>query len=153
MANRNRVMHPAFDLYRVPTLYGPKGATEAWAEGAQLVEDTSQLDESGSDPAATTIVGIAAEPTTTADAAGVQVPYYPNFQGMVFEGTLNIAAGGYVLAAADFLTSYGTLIDADGIHFINQADTTAPSVHIVGFKDPIGTIAPRVFFIYLDNPF
>lgn len=132
-------------------LFGPKGAAEAWAEGAVLIEDAAQLDEAGADPAANTIIGVAAEPTTTAAAAGTLVPYYPNLPGQLWVGSLNVAAGGHVLAAADFLTAYGMEIDADGIHYINQADAAGPTVNVVGFVDPIGTANGRVIFVFNDG--
>lgn len=133
-------------------LYGPKGTSEAWATGALLIEDAARLDEAAADPAANTVVGVAADPTTTAAAAGAMVAYYPNLPGQVWIGTLNVAAGGHVLALADFLTAYGMEIDGDGIHYINQADTTGPSVNVVGFVDPIGTANGRVMFVFNDGP-
>lgn len=153
MANGNIPFYPynVGSSATVPVLFGPKGATEAWKEGAVLVEDTAQLDEALPDPAANTIIGVAAEPTTTAAAAGTNVPFYPNLPGQCFIGTLNVAAGGYVLAAADFLTAYGMAIDTDGIHYINQADTTGPTVNVLGFVDSLGTANGRVIFNFNDG--
>lgn len=151
MALGNVRFGPAFPATFMP-IYGPKGASEAWEQGAQLIEHDAQLDESGSDPAANTVVGIAAEDTTTAAAAGVLVPYYPNMPNVIWVGTINISTGGYVTDGSEFLTEYGTLIDADGIHYINQADTTGPSVRVIGYLDPIGTTNSRVYFQYVDTP-
>jgi hypothetical protein len=154
MAFGNIPFQPAFaSPTDVLPLYAPKGATEAWPEGAVLIEDAAQLDEAGSDPAANTIVGIAAERTTTAAAAGTMVPYFPNLPNRIWKGSLNVAAGGHVLAAADFLTQYGLAIDSGGIWYINQADTSGPTVQVLGSPHEIGTVNPEVYFIILDSPF
>ena len=152
MAIGNVAFHPAFGTTYEPVLTGPKGASEAWATGAQLIVTANLLLEAGSDHAALTIAGIAAQATTTAAASGTMIQYYPNFEGALFVGTMNVAAGGFVLLLDDFLKDFGTLVDADGIHYINHADTTAPSVRIMGFVDPVGTANAKVIFTYLTGP-
>lgn len=151
------VSHPS-----VPTLtFFPSdhaSADDTWKRGAVLIEcsDTAgYVDEGAADPTIGTIVGVAQHvwppAAGTSPVIETHVKVIPALPGIVFEGTLNTAAGTYTLALTDMLAAYGLGKDANGIWFIDQGDTTNTRVMVLSPISASGDAFPRVKFVFLPD--
>lgn len=158
MAVQRLALAPQQLVGTVGPFSGFEDASETWGTGSILIEGTATLAQAAADPT-TNIVGVSAEKSTgTTNAEAI---YYPALEGVIWEG--NLSTGGaspptaFALTQGDFLTRYALQIDTSqtdeqgttitGIWYIDQADTVAVSVTIIGFKDPIGTSDARVYFV------
>lgn len=135
-----------------PTETAPVGASQTITKGDILVAASGYVNVDNTDPTTATIVGVARRGATTGAAGSQVVEYTPAMPDVIFEGTLrNSATGDYALTAADRFKSYGVEETAGGVAFVDQADTTNTRVRIVGFKDPVGTVDARVYFVFLSS--
>ena len=124
-----------------PTRQGPEAAGQTFKQGAILIRSSNAIQISGADPTAD-ILGIA-----NADASGTtgaDVFYTPAIGGLLFEATINIGAGTYALDGTELLQDYGVAVDANGIWYIDHAETSAKVFHVMEIVDPVGTVGGRV---------
>lgn len=156
MASRKRILAsgPNDGMNAHPSIVQAEGASETFVKGALLVNgsagDEGYLVEAGADP--TLIVGVAEEAgENNATAGAASVRYTPALPHLTFEGTIDDNTGLYALLATDKFKKYGIAKDSDGIWYIDQSDTSNTCVVIVGFKDPVGTAAARVYFKFLNG--
>jgi len=69
---------------------------------------------------------------------------------LVFEGTIDTSAafGTGTIAVTDMGSSYDLLQDATSKnYYVNKNSTANAIARIVGFKDPVGTVQGRVYFV------
>lgn len=132
-------------------------ADDTWTRGAVLGESDNTagyVEELAADPAANTILGVAAHvwppAAGTSPVIETHVKVIPALPGLVFEGTLNTSAGTYTLALTDCLAEYGLAVDGDGIWYIDQAETTNTRVFVLSPISASGDAFPRVKFVF--NP-
>jgi len=129
---------------------GPEAATQTFIKGAILVNSGGYLAEGTAD-LTTGIVGVAAEPSHYDASAGTHnIRYWPALPGRVFEATLEDEVNNnHVLAVTDRFATYAMQIDATNKRwFIDENDGGNHCLIIVGFKDAVGTIKGRVFFVF-----
>ena len=147
MANFKRMTAAFTDgLSAMPSMTWPEGAVQSFLTGAVLVAASNAAAVATADPTLGTVLGIAEGPATGTTAADCR--FVPALPHITFEGTLDIPAGTYVLAAAA-LGLKCELQVTSGIFYLEQDQTTNTRVIVVGFKDPIGTVSPRVYFKFL----
>lgn len=137
-------------LHSTPSHVQAGGASQTFSKGAVLVNGSSgnlgTVVEAGADP--TTILGVAEEAgkNLAVGAEGNSTRYVPALAHQTFEASLDDGSGTYALVAGDKFKLYGIAKDGAGIWYIDQTDTTNTAVIITGFKDPVGTLAARVYF-------
>lgn len=132
-------------LNATPSIEGPEAAAETFLKGAILVPAAGYLSEAGADP--TAILGIALEPGNNDVAAGTsKIGYCPALPGMIFVGAIAAAAA---IAQADLFAEYGVVQDGGtGVWCVDKAEAVNTRVTIIGFKDPVGTVNGKVYFVF-----
>jgi hypothetical protein len=150
MAARVRILTnaPKEGLNATPASVQSQGASQTFTKGAVLINGSAgnlgTLVEGGADP--TALVGIAEEAGANNAAAGAaSIRFTPVLPHVSFEMTLDDGTGTYALVAGDKFKLYGIAKDGSGNWYIDQTDTSNTRVVIVGFKDPVGTQAARVY--------
>lgn len=153
-----------------------EAATQTFKQGALLVVASGLVQEAGTVGAGSdteTIVGVAAAAGQNNTLANKLTQVEPALPGVVFEGLLgNTADDLYALAAAfaDIGSACAFSKDAtNGGWFLNATTKTATvpaagaagiaqlfnvanaRARIVGYKDPIGTVNGRVYFVFLST--
>jgi hypothetical protein len=123
----------------------PEAASQSFKRGDFVLLSSGKVTICGSDPAA--VLGVAAQ-----DASGVTdtpVKVYIADKSTVFVGNLSSAI---VSTVALVGVRYGTLLES-GIFTVNTADTTGPTVTIIGLdgRDAVGDTNARVHFTFLDS--
>lgn len=137
----------------IPIQEETPGGSEAWADGAILTEDgTAGLIGEAAAANPTGIIGVATHkwPLSNTTVA-TKAKYVAALGSVEFEGTLTDAAETYTMALTDVWAAYGLNVDANGIWYVQQDETTAANVRVVVTKalDPAGTLYPRVNFRFL----
>lgn len=128
-----------------PTLHFKKASATTCTKGDQLVLSSGLAVVDNDDASAGTVIGIAAE-TITAAQARTDVAVYPAMPGFLFEGTL---VGTF--AQADIGTSYD-IDDSKGYPAVERT-TTAVAVRVLACKErnaAVGDTDVRVYFTYID---
>lgn len=137
-----------------PIMHGGETASSSWKAGAFLQDDAagllklcaSPIDASGETKRAFGFALADASGTTGKDA-----PYlWLGDAALVFEGTLSDPAGTHTLVIADLFSIYPITLDAtfsSGHWYLNGNTVDAEGGLIIGFKDPVGTVDARVYFI------
>jgi len=142
-----------------PQLAYLEGANQTFNPGTPLVASGGYL-VAGTSPSPSGLVGLSLAAGANLATAGASLPYpnlgqplcVPTRPDIIFEGTLDVAAGNHALAATDIYAKYGIAQDpTSGNWYINQADTTNTRVVVVGLvqDNPIGTVSARVYFKFL----
>lgn len=138
-----------------PILDGFEKATSTWKKGAFLIDDDSgYVTESTTDIDASAVAkrtfGFAinaATGTTGSATTGPNVTFIDVTDQVIFEGTLSDAtAGTHTLAIADMHKVYPIKKSTHWYLDANAVSDTGGG-RVVGFKDPIGTVDGRVYFI------
>lgn len=127
-----------------PTLHVAKASATTCTKGDLIVLASGLGVVNNDDPSAGTIVGIAAE-TITAAQAKLQVAVYPAMAGQLYEGTL---VGTF--AQADLGTSYD-IDDSKGYPAIERTTTAVCAVPIA-LKErsaAVGDVDVRVYFKFI----
>lgn len=135
----------------VPVLRGNEGASETYIEGSPLIPGAGgaedNIQEAATEPV-DNILGIANDPATgTTNTVREFVPALP---GVVFEGNIGTSVTAGAIAADDLYSIYPLQLSGTA-WFIDKTDNTNPCVRIVGFKDPVGTVNGRVYFVFLSD--
>lgn len=139
----------------IPVRHGVEKATQTYKKGAPLIDDdagrlteaTSPIDASA---VAKRCLGFALNDAT--GVTGADAPIALVGENEVFEGTLsNSTAGTHTLAQGDQWQTFPLTKDptfATGIWYLdrNAVSDTGGAI-VIGFKDPIGTVDARVYFI------
>jgi hypothetical protein len=147
----------AVGLSAIPSLTSPETNAATFKKGAPLIDTSGAgyLGIAGTDPRA--IVGVATEPGHNSTSAGDDnVRFIPALPHIIFEGTLAQASdlGNYISLATDRWAEYGITVDSDGIWYLDKDKVTGGNntvARIVGFKDAVGTVEARVYFIFLSE--
>jgi len=139
-----------FGLQSDLTMHGEEAAGSTYYKGALLqdndagliTESTSPVDGSTVADRAFGIAYAAATGTTSADVAFGYIGQYT-----VLEGTLsNATAGTHTLAATDKFQTY-PITKATHNWYLDAAAVSADGGIIIAFKDDVGTVNGRVYFI------
>lgn len=150
MARRPLTVGPQINSASISPFLGPESASETFLDGAVLISDSTdsnRLAEGGTNPI--DIMGIAARAASAVTAT--MIPYYPALPGVVFEGSVDNASdlGNGAALASDFGAQYGLTRDSGGTWYIDKAKTLDDArVRILGFRDPVGTVQGRVYFVF-----
>src|SRR5574342_198580 len=134
-----------------PIIHGEEKATQTYKAGAFVIDDDSGLITESTSPidasaVAKRTIGMARDAATGTTSADVSIFFAT--QTTVFEGTLSDAtAGTHTLAATDKFKVYPiTKGDANWYLDANAVSDTGGGL-VIGFKDPVGTVDGRVYFI------
>jgi hypothetical protein len=137
----------------IPLWAGPEGASVTAPKGAVLIATAGFLV-----PAATqAVAGIFGISTTTGHndgtAATHQMEYVPALPSMRFEATLVVdSTNTHILVATNLGIAYGLCIDVTNVRwFIDPSDTSHDAVNVIQFVDAIGTVKPRVEFVFMSS--
>ena len=138
-------------LSSVPVLRAQEAAAETFIEGSPLVIGAggaeNELTEAATD-VVNDIVGIANK--AASGTQGDDIEFIPALPGVMFEGNVGATVSTGSIVADDLMNVFPlTLTGTDW--FIDTSDNTTPAVRIVGFKDPVGTLNGRVYFIFLTD--
>lgn len=139
----------------IPKAEETPGGSEAWARGAILTEDgTAGLIGEAAAANPTGIIGVAVHKwplSVTTPTIASKAQFVPALGSVEFEGTFTDAAGTYTMVLTDVWAAYGLNVDASGIWYVQQDETTAANVRVVVTKalDATGTLYPRVRFRFL----
>lgn len=145
-------IRPAYrmGLASTPGDRSPESALQTFTKGAVLVASGGFLEEGGANP--TAIVGVADEPGQNGATDGAKTTHYtPALSDIVFEAILDSAGalGARAIAATDLWTEVGITKHADGSWYLDVDKVGATGrARIIRFKDPVGTLLGRVFFIF-----
>lgn len=138
-----------------PMLHGFEKASSTYLKGAFLIDDDSGYVTESTSPIDASAVGkrtfgfalAAATGTTGSATTGPNVAMLDVTAMTVFEGTLSDAtAGTHTLAIADMHKVYPITKSTNWYLDANAVSDTGGG-RVVGFKDAIGTVDGRVYFI------
>lgn len=134
----------------IPLWNAPEAASETSKKGAVMLFTSGYLTQAAASP----VVKIAGVSTTDGHndaAAGTHnMEYVPALPGLRFEGTLCVdSTNTHVLVATDLGVAYGILIDVTNNRWFIDPANTSDSVNIVKLLDAIGTVKPRVEFVFM----
>lgn len=151
MAVQTLTVAKMLGLTSVPVLKAQEAASETFVEGSPLLIGTggaeNELAEAATD-AVNDIVGIANH--AASGTQGTDVEFVPALPGIIFEGNIGTSVTAGAIVADDLMNVFPlTLTGTEW--FINNSDNTTPAVRVVGFKDPVGTVNGRVYFIFLTD--
>ena len=121
--------------------HAPEAAAQTFNGGDVVTLVAGKVTVAGADPL--TIAGIAianAEGVTDTDTMVISATYDNIFMGQLIAGQ--------AIAIADLFANYEILVTG-GSWEIEKPAAVAPRVKIVGFVDPVGTVAGRVLFKFL----
>jgi len=126
--------------------YFPEGAGQTFKAGHVVLLSAGKVVKAGSDPAAGTVAGVAAEAATgTTDS---KIGVFIADETAEFIG--NVQDTG-VLAVANVGLSCGLVLDAtNDIHRVDLSDTTSLQVKVVELVDAPGDINGQVLFKFLN---
>ncbi len=115
------------------TLMGREDASETYVRGSALILTGGRLAELAVDGTAD-IVGVAQRAATgTTDTEAL---YWPATVNQVFEATFeDDQTAGHAIVIADLYVDYAIQQDDDGIHYVDQNDTTNTAVILCGLRD------------------
>lgn len=156
MATSRQAIFPSqrLGLHHTPVMTAPEGASETYLRGAPLVYSGGRVDEAGANPRS--IVGIALHNGQNNAAEGaVNAQYCPAIQGVIFEGSIDTSAaeGTGAIALADLGAEYG-ITESSNLWYIDKNKTTGGTntvARVVGFRDPVGEVMGRIYFIFLSE--
>lgn len=138
-------------LSSIPTFHGVEKATQTYKKGAFLQDDDAgRLTESASPISAAAVTnrtfGMALH-----DATGVtdaQVPFVWLGPNVIIEFTLSDATAGTATLAQTHQWKVYPILKGTTFWYLDAAATSdTGGACVVGFKDPIGTVNPRVFAV------
>lgn len=143
-----------------PRRHGPSLglASTAWGEGVEAAAQTFKLGAPLINSSGRLAIGLADLMTgiigfAAGAASGVtdaKISYWVATGGQVFEATLeDQAIEDHALVRADMFSKKALQVDSNGVWYIDENDGVNKSVVIVGFRDAIGTVRARVYFIVL----
>ncbi len=132
----------------LPSAHGVEAAGQSWKIGAVLVDSSGSLAIGANDPSLGTILGVARVAATGVTAA--DVIYTPAAPNVVFEANLDDGSGTLALAQTHMHGRFGITLASEKF-YIDQSDTTNIRVCVIGFRDAIGTVNGRVYFVFLPN--
>ena len=137
-----------------------EGGSVVLKAGAPVIASSGLivLDTTTDGSSSTTPVGIAEEDGHNATSGTKNIRVMLAEGGQVFEGTLATSSGGTggaplaaTLVQTDaWITANLAMQDSTGLWYIDRAGTN-DRVLIVGFRDPVGTVNPRVYFKFLNS--
>lgn len=134
----------------MPSMPGIEAAAQVWKQGAPLRFTAGSLVLL----AETEVAGIAG--IALANASGVTgkaANFCPAKPGCIFEGEFSDLTDGLNTPTQAIVgEDFGINITGDGKWFIDNDEAAAEQVvTVIGFKDPIGTVNPIVFFIFKNS--
>lgn len=133
-----------------PTRRGYEKASSTWKQGSPLQDDGSGYLTPPTSPVDGSAVGKRLLGVALADASGTtgaDVIMVSPDNGTVFEGTLSDAtAGTHTLAQADMHKIF-PLTKGSTNWYLDANAASNNGAQIIGFKDPIGTVDGRVYFV------
>lgn len=133
-----------------PIDHGIEKASSSWKAGAFLIDDTPN----GTLTISTTPIDVGAVARRTfgfalADATGTtghDVPFIRIRGDAIFEITLSdLSAGTHTLAQGDLYKTLAITKGTTNWYLDANAVSDAGGGHIIGFKDPVGTVDARVY--------
>lgn len=139
------IVSPSGGLGNSYPVDGFEASGQSFKSGAILVQTSGKLQGAGADP--DNLVGLAQQPAE--GVADTRIKYHRFNSTTVLEITIDDtsageAAGTYVAAIADINSKFGLAQDtSSGIYYVDQDETSAVAVILLGFRDPIGTTQPR----------
>lgn len=142
---------PIAGLTTMPVVTGVEKASQTYVAGAFVVDDDSgRITESTSPIDASAVakrtIGMALESASGTTGDPVPIAWATPFT--VFEGTLSDAtAGTHTLAQADQWKVYPITKGSANWYLDANAVSDTGGGLVIGFKDPIGTVDGRVYFI------
>ena len=127
-------------------LHFQEGAGQSFKPGAVVVLSGGQIVKGASDPAANTVVGVAAEAAT--GVQGTKHPVYMADEGAEFQARVQDTG---VLALANVGTQYGIVFDAGrDIFRVDLSDTTNKVVTVTELIDAVGDVNGKVVFKFMN---
>lgn len=136
-------------LSAVPLWHGVEKATQSWVMGALLVDSSGVVAVGAADPALGTILGVATGAAT--GVTGADVNFVPALSSIIFEGNLDDGSGTLALVQATHMWARFGLDVTSGKFWLDSTDTTNIRTCVVGFRDPVGTLNGRVYFVFLPD--
>lgn len=151
MAVQNITVAKMLGLTSVPVLRAQEAATETFVEGSPLLIGAggaeNQLTEAATD-VVNDIVGIANK--AAGGTIDDDIEFVPALPGIIFEANIGTSVTAGAIAADDLMNVFPLTLTGTA-WFINNTDNTTPCVRVVGFKDPVGTVNGRVYFVFLQD--
>ena len=125
-------------------LEAEEGGTQTFKENEILILTSGRATVASADPAAGTLLGIAAQDGHNSTAGTDKVKYIPFYDGLLLEMTLyDGTADSYALVIGDYGKKYGIAVSANK-WYIDTNDTTNTRVVIVKFISDKATKDARV---------
>jgi hypothetical protein len=133
----------------VPMLHGAEEASSTFSKGDPLIvaSTAGQVEEAATEPV-DNIYGIANEDASGTTAA--DVAFVPALPGIIFEGNIGTSTSAGAIAASDLNALYPLQLSS-GDWFVDKTDNTNPCVRVVGFRDKVGTVNGRVYFVFIQD--
>lgn len=140
----------ALGLTTMPSMPGIEAAAQAWKKGAPLKKSAGSV-AIIAETDVTLILGIAADAASGTTGKGCNI--IPAMPGTIFEGEFSDLTDGLnTPTQAIVWEDFGINLAGDGKWFIDNDQAGAEQVvTVVGFKDPVGTVNPIVFFIFKNS--
>lgn len=134
----------------IPLWNAPEAASLTSIKGSVMLFTAGFLTQA----ALQAVAGIAGVATTdghNTTAGAKNMEFVPALPGLRFEGTLNVdSTNTHILVATNLGIAYGLVIDVTNKRwFIDPSDTTHDAVNTVKLIDDIGTVKPRVEFVFI----
>lgn len=127
-------------------MYFLEGASQTFKPGHVVVLAAGSLVKGASDPAANTVVGVAAE--AASGVTGRKIGVYMADESAEFQGRVQDTGA---LALANVGTQYGIVFDAGrDIFRVDLTDTTAKVVTVTELIDAVGDVNGKVVFKFLN---
>lgn len=133
-----------------PTRTGEEKASQTYKQGSPLQDDGSGRLTPPTSPVDGSAVGKRLLGIALADASGTtdaKVPFVSAEMGTVFEGTLSDATAGTATLAQSHMWKIYPLTKASVNWYLDANAASNNGAMVVGFKDPIGTVDGRVYFV------
>lgn len=125
-----------------PLEHGKEAASQTYKGGALLVEASGKVQECAADPAK--VLGVAQyKASGVTDNDNI---YTHNQRGAQFAISLDdsSALGTGAIAATDRHAAYGVAKDANGIWYLDKAETSVKVMEIIDFIGDVGEVMGRV---------
>lgn len=134
-----------------PQLKGNEKATQTYKKGAFLIDDDAGLMTESTSPIDASAVANRTFGLASRDATGVtsaEVIFAWLGPNVILEGTLsNGTAGTHTLAQTNMWKVYPIIKGTANWYLDTNAVSDTGGGLVVGFKDPIGTVDGRVYFV------
>lgn len=133
----------------IPLWNAPEAASETSIKGSVMIFTSGYLTQAAAS-VVTKIAGVSTTDGHNTTAGLKNMEFVPALPGLRFEGTLCVdSTNTHILVATDLGVAYGILIDTTNKRWFIDPANTSDAVNIVKLIDAIGTVKPRVEFVFM----